>query len=145
MPFGQPRLTSEQRRAETMERRHAPAPAVTVKPLGVGRYSVLPHPQAGQALAKPQTFRSEKWLAAVRSLECCVRCGRHGVQAAHRNQGKGMALKQHDAACAALCPECHTELDSGKTLNRDEKRAEMDRCIVLTVIALAASGKVRPT
>lgn len=98
-----------------------------------------------QVEPKPQTFRSERWLAAVRALDVCVRCGRHGVQAAHRNESKGMGIKAPDCACAALCPVCHTELDSGNTMTRDEKRAEMDRCIVLTVIALASAGKVKAT
>lgn len=44
-------------------------------------------------MLKAPVYRSSRWLAAVRSLECCVLCGRYGVQAAHRNEGKGRPAK----------------------------------------------------
>ena len=45
---------------------------------------------------KEPTHRSTAWLKAVASLPC-VLCYREGMtQAAHRNEGKGMALKTHD-------------------------------------------------
>jgi hypothetical protein len=135
-------------RDEKIEARQAVRPPDTVKTDKVGRYGVGEvRPMAPQAKVaqKQPTFRSASWLEAVRSLECCVRCGKHGVQAAHRNEGKGMALKAPDCACAALCPECHAEIDSGRTMTKERKRAELDRCIVLTVIALAQAGKVRVT
>ena len=87
--------------------------------------------------------RSPKWLAAVRSLNWCVLCNAPGVQAAHRNEGKGMGLKTDDAMTAALCAECHREIDQGKELSRDERRARMDRAIVLTVGELARRGLVK--
>lgn len=86
--------------------------------------------------------RNAKWLAAVRAIGCCVLCGKHGVQAAHRNEGKGMALKVGDHMTAALCPDCHYETDNGPRLTRDERRARMDRAIVLTLDALVRAGKV---
>ena len=62
---------------------------------------------------KAQTFRSDPYLAAVRALPC-VACWREGrTQAAHRNQGKGAGLKTHDCWTAALCVECHGEIDQG--------------------------------
>lgn len=42
-------------------------------------------------------FRSKKWLQAVRDIEFCVLCGRYGVQAAHRNEGKGVGIKVDDS------------------------------------------------
>lgn len=78
-------------------------------------------------------YRSSKWLQAVREIDCCVLCGRWGVQAAHRNEGKGMGLKVDDCLTAALCPECHARIDNGRDMSRDERRAEMDRAIVLTL------------
>lgn len=78
-------------------------------------------------------YRSSKWLQAVREIDCCVLCGRYGVQAAHRNEGKGMGLKVDDCLTAALCPECHARIDNGRDMSRDERRAEMDRAIVLTL------------
>ena len=53
-------------------------------------------------IRKENYYRSKEWLAAVRKLDCCVRCGRYGVQAAHMNQGKGMGMKQHDCLTKLL-------------------------------------------
>jgi len=86
--------------------------------------------------------RNRKWLEAVRSVECCVLCGRHGTQAAHRNEGKGVGLKVDDHLTAALCSECHSEIDNGHRMERAERRAEMDRAIVLTLDALVRAGRV---
>lgn len=90
------------------------------------------------------TYRSKKWLAAVGQLDQCVLCGRWGTQVAHRNEGKGMSLKVDDCATAALCVECHHEIDNGKNLTREERRQLMDRAIVLTVIKIARLGLVGP-
>ncbi len=86
-------------------------------------------------------YRSEKWLRAVASIPC-VFCGRDS-QAAHRNKGKGMGLKTDDCQTAALCPDCHHEIDNGKTMNREERRARMDEAIVLTITALARRGAIK--
>ncbi|MLR76336.1 hypothetical protein DQR81_12290 [Salmonella enterica subsp. salamae] len=87
-------------------------------------------------------FRSNKWLQAVREIDCCVLCGRYGVQAAHRNEGKGIGLKVDDSLTAALCPSCHERIDNGKDLSRKERRSEMDRAIVLTLQKLTREGRV---
>lgn len=87
---------------------------------------------------KTPTFRSEKWLRAVASLDC-VLCQTEGTQAAHRNEGKGMGVKVDDCLTAAICPECHREIDQGKSYTRDQRRAEMDRAIVLHAAAIGAA------
>lgn len=89
---------------------------------------------------KAATFRSEAWLAAVRSLPC-VKCGKP-AEAAHRNEAKGMGIKADDALTAALCREHHAEIDQGRHMTREERRAEIDRCIVLTVRELARAGRL---
>ncbi len=89
-------------------------------------------------------YRNKKWLAAVGQIEQCVLCGTWGIQVAHRNESKGMGMKTDDCATAALCVECHHEIDNGKTLSRDERRQLMDRAIVLTVIQIARRGLVVP-
>lgn len=86
--------------------------------------------------------RDGDWLTNVRSIPACVRCGRFGVEAAHRDFGKGAGMKTDDVATAALCPQCHHELGNGNRLDRDTRRAEMDRWIVETLIQLARAGKV---
>lgn len=90
------------------------------------------------------TYRSRKWLAAVSQLETCVLCGAWGVQVAHSNVGKGMGLKAPDCLTAALCPACHHEIDNGKAMSREERWAEMNRAIVLTLGELVRRGLVVP-
>ena len=44
--------------------------------------------------------------------------------AAHSNQmrdGKGKGIKAHDYRIAALCFRCHSELDQGSKLSREER------------------------
>lgn len=89
---------------------------------------------------RQQPYRNKKWLQAVRSLENCVLCGSYGVQAAHRNELKGMGQKTDDCLTAALCPECHTRIDNGRELTREERRAELDKAILLTIQQLARMG-----
>jgi hypothetical protein len=91
---------------------------------------------------KESTHRSDKWLRAVASLDC-VLCGREGTQAAHRNEGKGMGLKVDDCWTAALCPQCHSEIDQGKDMSRAERREAIDRAILLTLQQLARKGLVK--
>ncbi|MGH7744816.1 MAG: hypothetical protein ACREQ5_08380 [Candidatus Dormibacteria bacterium] len=46
----------------------------------------------------------KRWFAAVADLGQCVLCGAHGVQVAHRNQGRGIGQKAPAHRTAALCP-----------------------------------------
>lgn len=93
---------------------------------------------------KHAPFRSEKWLRAVASLPC-VKCGKEGeTQAAHRNEGKGMAMKTDDCLTAALCHTCHAVIDQGPGMTRDERRAVLDFAILMTLVGLAREGKVKP-
>ena len=53
-------------------------------------------------------------------------CGRNNgtIVAAHSNQlrdGKGRGLKAHDYRVAALCYDCHMEIDQGKSLDKAER------------------------
>lgn len=91
---------------------------------------------------RQQPYRSRKWLAAVHQIESCVLCGAYGVQAAHRNHGKGMSQKTDDCLTAALCGSCHAEIDNGKGMTRDERRAELDRAVLLTIQQLARMGLI---
>lgn len=87
-------------------------------------------------------YRNNKWLQAVREIDCCVLCGRWGVQAAHRNEDKGIGMKADDCLTAALCPECHHQIDNGRDMSREERRAEMDRAIVLTLRELGRKERL---
>lgn len=94
-------------------------------------------------MLKQKTFRSEKWLKAVRSIEYCVLCGAHGIQTAHRNEGKGIGIKTDDCLTAALCPSCHFAIDNGNNMKQEERRREMDKAIILTLRELARNGKLQ--
>lgn len=89
------------------------------------------------------TANDRRWFAAVASLESCVLCRRFGVQVAHSNQDRGLGQKAPAHLTAALCPECHTSIDSGKDMTQDERRLLMARAILLTHDALIRSGKLR--
>jgi hypothetical protein len=91
---------------------------------------------------KTKPYRNRKWLAAVGQLDQCVLCGAWGIQVAHRNEGRGMGQKNDDSLTAALCPDCHHEIDNGNHLSREERRERMDRAIVLTLQQLTRRGLV---
>jgi len=70
-------------------------------------------------------YRNKKLLEIARKLPCC-HCGREDgtVVAAHSNQlrdGKGKSIKASDYRIASLCFLCHSELDQGKNLSKQER------------------------
>jgi hypothetical protein len=70
-------------------------------------------------------YRNQKLLEAVRESPC-QHCGVNDgtVCAAHSNQlrdGKGRGLKAHDYRIAALCFKCHSALDQGRDMSRQER------------------------
>ena len=79
--------------------------------------------------------------------ESCVMCGaRDGtVVWAHSNlleHGKGRGLKASDPMGAFLCFACHSELDQGKKLGRQEKRDFILTAICRTHMRLWEEKKV---
>jgi hypothetical protein len=92
---------------------------------------------------KPVTFRSKRWLQAVSTLDCVI-CGKQGPsQAAHINEGKGIGLRTHDCWTAALCPECHSNIDQGKDMTREERRSALQKSVLLTIAKLALDDWIR--
>ena len=91
------------------------------------------------------TFRSEKLRREVASM-ACVSCGLKGsTQAAHANlsdYGKGMAHKASDAALMALCFRCHSELDSGRGMDKAERRDFQQAMIARTLTRLIEQGRL---
>jgi len=79
----------------------------------------------------------------VRNLGLCVLCGKYDVQAAHANYGKALGRKASDCCTAALCHECHADIDQYRGMTRDESRARLDKAIVLTVERLVLAGVLR--
>lgn len=79
-------------------------------------------------IPKPQPVRDPDYLRLVATLPC-VWCGVRGFsQAAHANQGKGMATKSCDTTAMSLCgprPDevgCHALVDQGGVLTKDQRR-----------------------
>lgn len=73
---------------------------------------------------KFQYWRSEKHLRNVASLHCQL-CGLHGsTQASHSNSsihGKGRGIKASDQFTASLCVSCHSMIDQGSQLSREDR------------------------
>jgi putative hemolysin len=128
-------------KAKAPERREAKQVQYVARPREVATAAVqLP---MAQPVLKDSRHESEAWRRAVAALPC-VLCRREGgTQAAHRNEGKGMALKTDDALTAALCTACHSAIDQGKDFTREERRQRLDLAILLTIRALARAGKLR--
>lgn len=70
-------------------------------------------------------YRNQKLLEIVRKSPCQHCSNQDGtVVAAHSNQlrdGKGRGIKAHDFRIAALCYQCHMELDQGNKLSKQER------------------------
>lgn len=75
-------------------------------------------------------FRSKAHLKNVANLPC-QNCYIEGqTQAAHSNwaeHGKARSLKASDEFVAALCQTCHTELDQGSRLSKEQRRQLWDQ------------------
>jgi len=84
-------------------------------------------------------FRSKTHLKNVASLPC-QNCYIEGeTQAAHSNwaeHGKGRGIKASDEFTAALCQKCHTELDQGARLNKEQRRMLWQMAYARTVSKL---------
>lgn len=70
-------------------------------------------------------YRNPRLLEAARELPC-QHCGVQDgtVVAAHSNQlrdGKGRSIKAHDYRIASLCYRCHSDLDQGSTMSKQER------------------------
>lgn len=88
------------------------------------------------------TALERKWYAAVASIGKCVLCGEYGVQVSHSNIERGLSRKSPPYYTAALCERCHTNLDSGHELSRDQRRAMHCLAVMRTHGALIQAGKL---
>lgn len=77
----------------------------------------------------------------------CQKCGAYGSQVAHSNalrDGKGRGIKAYPWRVAALCAECHAEIDQGSRLTKEQRREEWDEAHRKTIGELFARGLIRP-
>lgn len=76
----------------------------------------------------------------------CFGCGAHNdgsVVACHANwqeMGKSAGSKAHDFAAAYCCAGCHAELDQGKNMSREDRKAFWMRAFWATQQWLWESG-----
>jgi len=87
-------------------------------------------------------FHSDSFRRLVATLPC-QHCGSHGTQVAHRNQGKGLSLKTSDALVVALCVDCHSRLDQGKDMTREERRAFWDDAYIRQMQYMLETGMLK--
>ncbi len=70
-------------------------------------------------------YRNKKLLELVRESPCqCCGAKNGTVVAAHSNQlrdGKGRSIKAHDYRIAALCYQCHSDLDQGAAMTKEAR------------------------
>lgn len=97
---------------------------------------------------KDKPIRSPKYLREVATLPC-INCGREGfTQAAHANQGKGMAMKTSDNTAAPLCTVgphgkgCHEKFDQYELGNKHESAEMAKTWATDTYWTLKRAGKV---
>lgn len=95
----------------------------------------------------PVAADQRRLFGHVASLPC-QRCSKSPPsQVAHSNSqrdGKGMGIKASNFRVAALCPECHVEIDSGTSMSKEERREAFDEAHRATIGELFARGLVRP-
>ena len=112
------------------------------------RMAALLQAETPRPVEKDTPHYSAAWRAAVSDLRQCVRCDLRfppdeRSDPAHRNEGKGGSMKVDDCLTASLCRLCHREIDQGKNMSREERRREIDRAILKTLVLLFRAGKVQ--
>lgn len=91
-------------------------------------------------------YRNRKLLDAARDQPCMC-CGIQDgtIVAAHSNQsrhGKGMSIKAHDCFIAFLCHRCHSELDQGSKLSKEERIEMWQQAYDRTMLHLWQTGRL---
>lgn len=93
-----------------------------------------------EAVKKESPARSEAYRRLVAAMPCAD-CRHPGpCQAAHANQGKGLALKTDDRTCFPLCPRCHRMHDQGAHTSREMRRDMEAQWGAATRAAILAAG-----
>jgi hypothetical protein len=92
---------------------------------------------------KHQYVRSKAMMEAYRKIEC-QHCGSNDgtVCGAHSNwgYGRGKGIKADDNRCASLCHRCHSLLDQGSRMSKDERVTMWTNAHRKTVRTLLSEG-----
>ncbi len=92
-------------------------------------------------------YRNKKLLDGAKDAPC-QSCGYQDgtVVAAHSNQqrdGKGMGIKAHDFRIAYLCSTCHTNIDQGKDLSRQDRQELWEAAHRKTIAYIFSTGIIK--
>ena len=91
-------------------------------------------------------YRSRKLLDCAKYAPKCMCCDKYNdgtVVMAHANwseYGKGASIKAHDWAVAAMCYACHSELDQGSKLSKEDRKDTWIRAHIKTFEWLFREG-----
>ena len=101
-------------------------------------------PNQGNSTPKQEYVRSKALCEAYRLIPC-QHCGVDDgtVCCAHSNlaeHSKGRSIKASDDRGASLCHACHSDLDQGRDMTRDERAAMWWAAHIRSVALLVAEG-----
>lgn len=97
---------------------------------------------------RDEEYRNPRLIELCRAVPCQsgrLHCRGGATCAAHSNQaihGKGGKRKAHDCFVAALCAECHFEVDDGKSLLRERRVELWTEAWQRTFLLLWESGRI---
>ncbi len=77
----------------------------------------------------------------------CQKCRGSGADWAHSNQaihGKGRSIKASDIYVAALCWPCHSEIDQGATMTKQERIDAWQKAYVMTWMTAKFTAMIPP-
>lgn len=98
---------------------------------------------AAPPIPKEEASQSGTYMAAVRALGYCMRCGKHStgpgsLHFCHADLGKGQGIKTDSRRGWPGCPECHEVV--GRKLLKPVRRAVEYLLGVMTRAAVRAAG-----
>jgi hypothetical protein len=92
-------------------------------------------------------YRNKALLEVVRESPCQMCGAKDGtVAAAHSNRlrdGKGKAIKAHDFRIAALCYRCHSRIDQGADMSKEERMEAWEEAHRATIGWLFMNDKLK--
>jgi hypothetical protein len=92
-------------------------------------------------------YRNKALLEVVRESPCQMCGAKDGtVCAAHSNRlrdGKGKAIKAHDFRIAALCYRCHSRIDQGADMSKEERMEAWEEAHRATIGWLFLNDKLK--
>ena len=92
-------------------------------------------------------YRNKALLEIVRESPCQMCGAKDGtVCGAHSNRlrdGKGKAIKAHDFRIAALCYRCHSRIDQGADMSKEERMEAWEEAHRATIGWLFQNDKLK--